>query len=86
VAWALRVGDETLRAEVRPAFTAALAALDGPLASPPAADLRAWRAHGLATVELLEESPLEGLPSVEGGTLPLPAGPGLGVRLREAAR
>ncbi len=44
------------------------------------------RAHGLATVDLLEESPLEGLPSVEGGTLPLPAGPGLGVRGLPAAR
>ncbi|MBK8325309.1 MAG: o-succinylbenzoate synthase [Betaproteobacteria bacterium] len=37
-------------------------------------------AHGLATADLLGETPLEGLPRVAGGRLALPAGPGLGVR------
>lgn len=41
------------------------------------------RAHGLATVGLLEEAPVEGLESPHAGFLKLPAGPGLGVRLRE---
>ncbi len=43
------------------------------------------RAHGLATVGLLEEAPVEGLDSPQAGFLKLPAGPGLGVRLRERA-
>ncbi len=43
------------------------------------------RAHGLATVALLEEAPVEGLAAPQGGFLSLPAGPGLGVRLRERA-
>lgn len=43
------------------------------------------RAHGLATVGLLEEAPLEGLDAPHGGELALPKGPGLGVRLRERA-
>ncbi len=43
------------------------------------------RAHGLATADLLSETPLEGLPRVEGGRLLVPAGPGLGVRLRAAS-
>lgn len=43
------------------------------------------RAHGLATVALLEDAPLDGLDPVEAGSLRLPAGPGLGVRLRDAA-
>lgn len=42
------------------------------------------RAHGLATADLLAETPLEGLPRVEGGGIARPAGPGLGVRLRAA--
>ncbi len=41
-------------------------------------------AHGLATADLLAETPLEGLPRVSGGRLALPAGPGLGVRFRLA--
>jgi o-succinylbenzoate synthase len=41
------------------------------------------RAHGLATVGLLEEAPLEGLEPPRGGAMTLPKGPGLGVRLRE---
>jgi L-alanine-DL-glutamate epimerase-like enolase superfamily enzyme len=43
------------------------------------------RAHGLATVGLLEEAPLEGLEPAHGGRMHLPKGPGLGVRLRERA-
>jgi o-succinylbenzoate synthase len=42
-------------------------------------------AHGLATAELLAETPLVGLPRVVDGRLALPAGPGLGVRFRDAA-
>ncbi len=38
--------------------------------------------HGLATADLLVETPLAGLPGVAGGRLALPAGPGLGVRMR----
>ena len=41
--------------------------------------------HGLATADLLVETPLEGLPRVVGGRLALPAGPGLGVHFRGAA-
>ena len=41
------------------------------------------RAHGLATVGLLEEAPVEGLDPPHGGHMLLPKGPGLGVRLRE---
>ena len=41
------------------------------------------RAHGLATVGLLEEAPVEGLDPPHGGHILLPKGPGLGVRLRE---
>jgi o-succinylbenzoate synthase len=41
------------------------------------------RAHGLATAGLLEETPLEGLDPPQAGEMRLPAGPGLGVRLRE---
>lgn len=41
------------------------------------------RAHGLATVGLLEEAPVEGLEPPHGGEMRLPKGPGLGVRLRE---
>jgi len=40
------------------------------------------RAHGLATAELLVETPLDGLPQIAGGRLALPPGPGLGVRFR----
>jgi L-alanine-DL-glutamate epimerase-like enolase superfamily enzyme len=40
-------------------------------------------AHGLATAELLAETPLVGLPRVTNGRLALPAGDGLGVRFRE---
>jgi len=40
------------------------------------------RAHGLATVGLLEEAPVEGLAPPHGGEMILPRGPGLGVRLR----
>jgi o-succinylbenzoate synthase len=40
--------------------------------------------HGLATADLLEETPLEGLPRVADGRLALPAGAGLGVRFRAA--
>lgn len=43
------------------------------------------RAHGLATVELLEDAPLEGLEAPREGRLHLPAGPGLGVRLKARA-
>ncbi|MGE0355390.1 MAG: mandelate racemase/muconate lactonizing enzyme family protein [Burkholderiales bacterium] len=41
------------------------------------------RAHGLATVGLLEEAPVEGLDPPHGGELRVPARPGLGVRLRQ---
>ncbi len=41
------------------------------------------RSHGLATVGLLEEAPLEGLDPPHSGEMVLPEGPGLGVRLRE---
>lgn len=41
------------------------------------------RAHGLATVGLLEEAPVEGLEPPHGGEMQLPRGPGLGVRLRK---
>lgn len=41
------------------------------------------RAHGLATVGLLEDAPVEGLAPPHGGEMALPAGPGLGVRLRD---
>jgi o-succinylbenzoate synthase len=41
------------------------------------------RAHGLATVGLLEEAPVEGLEPPHDGRMRLPKGPGLGVRLRE---
>jgi o-succinylbenzoate synthase len=44
------------------------------------------RAHGLATVSLLEDAPLAGLALPQAGRLHLPAGPGLGVRLHEVAR
>jgi o-succinylbenzoate synthase len=40
-------------------------------------------AHGLATVGLLEEAPVEGLEPPHRGEMVLPKGPGLGVRLRE---
>lgn len=40
------------------------------------------RAHGLATVALLEEAPVEGLDAPHAGFIPLPKAPGLGVRLR----
>lgn len=40
------------------------------------------RAHGLATVALLEEAPVEGLDPPHGGEMVLPKVPGLGVRLR----
>lgn len=43
------------------------------------------RAHGLATVALLEETPVEGLEPPRDGWMALPAGPGLGVRLRVRA-
>ena len=43
------------------------------------------RAHGLATVGLLEDAPLEGLDPPHGGDMALPKGPGLGVRFRESA-
>lgn len=43
------------------------------------------RAHGLATVGLLEELPVEGLEAPHGGEIALPKGPGLGVRLRESS-
>ncbi len=43
------------------------------------------RAHGLATVGLLEEAPVEGLDPPHGGEMVLPQGPGLGVRLRSRA-
>ena len=43
------------------------------------------RAHGLATVALLEEAPVEGLDPPHQGAIALPKGPGLGVRLRERA-
>jgi L-alanine-DL-glutamate epimerase-like enolase superfamily enzyme len=43
------------------------------------------RAHGLATVGLLEEAPVEGLDPPQRGQMHLPKGPGLGVRLRERA-
>jgi len=43
------------------------------------------RAHGLATVGLLEEAPVEGLEPPHEGRMRLPKGPGLGVRLRECA-
>ena len=41
------------------------------------------RAHGLATVALLEEAPLDGLDAPHGGEMRLPKGPGLGVILRK---
>jgi len=41
------------------------------------------RAHGLATADLLEPAPVEGLEPPQGGEMQLPRGPGLGVRLRE---
>ena len=40
------------------------------------------RAHGLATVPLLGDCPLDGLDAPSQGTLRVPDGPGLGVRLR----
>jgi len=40
------------------------------------------RAHGLATVDLLEEAPVEGLEAPHAGEMRLPERPGLGVRLR----
>lgn len=43
------------------------------------------RAHGLATAALLEETPVEGLQPPHDGWMSLPAGPGLGVRLRMRA-
>ena len=43
------------------------------------------RAHGLATVSLLEECPVEGLEPPHAGEMAVPKGPGLGVRLRESA-
>ncbi len=42
-------------------------------------------AHGLATADLLVDTPLEGLPPVAGGRLALPPGAGLGVRFRSGA-
>ncbi|MBL0143196.1 MAG: o-succinylbenzoate synthase [Betaproteobacteria bacterium] len=41
------------------------------------------RAHGLATVGLLEEAPVEGLDPPHAGEIQVPTAPGLGVRLRE---
>ncbi len=41
------------------------------------------RAHGLATVDFLEETPVDGLEPPRAGRITLPKGPGLGVRLRE---
>jgi o-succinylbenzoate synthase len=41
------------------------------------------RSHGLATMGLLEEAPVEGLEPPRGGEMQLPKSPGLGVRLRE---
>lgn len=38
-------------------------------------------AHGLATADLLVPNPARGLPIPRGGRMPLPAGPGSGVRL-----
>lgn len=38
------------------------------------------RTHGLATVSLLEDAPVEGLAAPFGGELSVPTGPGLGVR------
>ncbi len=43
------------------------------------------RSHGLATMGLLEEAPVEGLAHPHDGEMRLPPGPGLGVRLRELA-
>jgi o-succinylbenzoate synthase len=43
------------------------------------------RAHGLATMGLLEEAPVEGLDPPRDGAMRLPGAPGLGVRLRECA-
>ncbi|MCM2329274.1 MAG: o-succinylbenzoate synthase [Lysobacter sp.] len=43
------------------------------------------RAHGLATVGLLEDAPVEGLYPPHAGEMRLPAVPGLGVHLRERA-
>ena len=43
------------------------------------------RAHGLATVDLLEDAPLDGLAPAHAGLMRVPDGPGLGVRLREPA-
>jgi L-Ala-D/L-Glu epimerase len=43
------------------------------------------RSHGLATMGLLEEAPVEGLAPPHDGEMRLPPGPGLGVRLRELA-
>lgn len=43
------------------------------------------RAHGLATVGLLQETQVEGLDPPHRGVMQLPKGPGLGVRLRERA-
>jgi L-alanine-DL-glutamate epimerase-like enolase superfamily enzyme len=41
------------------------------------------RVHGLATMGLLEEAPVEGLDPVRAGEMVVPKGPGLGVRLKE---
>jgi L-alanine-DL-glutamate epimerase-like enolase superfamily enzyme len=43
------------------------------------------RAHGLATVPLLEDVPLEGLDVPFEGTIRVPGRPGLGVTLKAAA-
>jgi L-Ala-D/L-Glu epimerase len=43
----------------------------------------AQRSHGLATVGLLDEAPVEGLDPPHAGEMILPKRPGLGVRLRE---
>lgn len=43
------------------------------------------RAHGLATVGLLEDAPVVGLDPPHAGEMRLPKGPGLGVHLRERA-